>query len=265
MKFFFIRIIEKIPFIQLAVYNFISYFDFMFPHEKDYLCLKKILKYDDRSDFIDVGANIGLSIIGFRKMGFKNKIYAFEPNPNCHKKLLKVKKKYKNIEIIKVGLGEKNQKKNFYVPTFFGMKFHFLSTYNLVYLKNTLKDFYNFFGNFFLIEKKILSLKKFDHLRYSIKPSFIKIDVEGNDHLVVLGMMKLIKKYKPILLIEFNSENILELISILNKYYNFYFYNYKKNLLEKQNYLNILNLKKKYTRKSDLFFPRNIFFIKKAK
>jgi FkbM family methyltransferase len=45
---------------------------------------------------IDIGANLGISTMGFRQMGFKNKIYIFEPNPFIFNKyLIKLKKKIK--------------------------------------------------------------------------------------------------------------------------------------------------------------------------
>ena len=52
--------------------------------------------------------------MGFRKLGFKNKIFLFEPNKylfkNIKKKLIK---NYKNIYAFNFALGEKNEIKNF--------------------------------------------------------------------------------------------------------------------------------------------------------
>ena len=77
IKFQIIRLIEKNPRINLYIYNRIHNFKFLFPHEKDYLALKLIFKkFDKNKIFFDIGANIGLSVIGFREMGFKkNKIF----------------------------------------------------------------------------------------------------------------------------------------------------------------------------------------------
>ena len=44
-------------------------------------------------DILDIGGNIGLSTIGFRSLGFKkNKIFIFEPNFECLKKLRHVQR-----------------------------------------------------------------------------------------------------------------------------------------------------------------------------
>ena len=45
-----IKIIEKIPLLQVFVYNNLQYFKFLFPHDKDYYALKllfykEIVKY----------------------------------------------------------------------------------------------------------------------------------------------------------------------------------------------------------------------------
>ena len=50
------------------------------------------------------------------------------------------------------------------------------------------------------------------------KPHFIKIDVEGYDHYVVEGLIKTIKKYKPIFLIEYNKENFFKIKKYLKNY-----------------------------------------------
>ncbi len=93
IKYYIVRLIEKIPFIQIFIYNFISYFHFLFPHEKDYYGLKQLVDIKNKKDFIDVGGNIGLSSIGFRQLGFNNKIIIFEPDQDyCYNKLFKLKK-----------------------------------------------------------------------------------------------------------------------------------------------------------------------------
>ena len=84
-----IKIIEKIPLIEIFVYNNIQYFKFLFPHEKDYFALKILFPPNEKRAFIDVGGNIGLSTIGFRELGFKkNKIYIFEPDKDLIESLI---------------------------------------------------------------------------------------------------------------------------------------------------------------------------------
>ena len=93
IKYKLVRIIEKNPYLNLLVYNNIKYLKFLLPHEKDYLGMKKVCSNKEEKVIIDIGANLGISTMGFRQMGFKNKICIFEPNPEIfNKHLLPLKK-----------------------------------------------------------------------------------------------------------------------------------------------------------------------------
>src|SRR5210317_2430581 len=96
-----IKIIEKIPLIQVFVYNNLKYFKFLFPHDKDYYALNILFEKNENQSFLDIGGNIGLSTIGFRELGFlKNEIIMFEPDKFLLDKYIsKVKKNYSNIRV----------------------------------------------------------------------------------------------------------------------------------------------------------------------
>ena len=86
---------HKVPLtnLTLGLYNNISLFNFFLPHEKDYYGMLKICKNKKNLAIIDVGANLGISTLGFRKLGFKNPIYLFEPNFFLYENYLKKLKK----------------------------------------------------------------------------------------------------------------------------------------------------------------------------
>jgi hypothetical protein len=95
LKYKIARYIERYPELNLFIYNFIPHLPFLLPHEKDYLALKHLFKNKSSTNgiFLDVGANNGISTMGFRKLGFYNEIYLFEPNTWLYKKyLVKLKK-----------------------------------------------------------------------------------------------------------------------------------------------------------------------------
>jgi FkbM family methyltransferase len=262
IKYYVIRIIEKIPFIQIFIYNYISNFPFLFPHEKDYFGIKKLIDLNDTNDFIDVGGNIGLSVIGFRKLGYKNRIIIFEPDKNyCVKKLLKLKTKIAKLKLIQYGLSNKNEDKIFYQAYFLGIKMHFLSSFDKKYLNSILRQVYSLFNIFFTIKTTKLSLKKFDTLKLKNRPSFIKIDVEGYDHKVIEGMLKTIYKYKPVILVEQNKENFYKINKLLRKKYTPYKYIFEKDLFKKVTNKEIFYINSTFKRNLKLSLPRNIFFI----
>ena len=61
------------------------------------------------------------------------------------------------------------------------------------------------------------------------KICFIKIDVEGLDHLVLKRYEKFFKKNRPVFLVEFNQSNFSKIWNSLKKDYNCYSYNIDKN------------------------------------
>ena len=70
-----------------------------------------MLKNKINDAILDIGGNLGISSMGFRQLGFNNKIYIFEPNKFIFKKYIKSKllKNYSNIQAFNFALGEKNQ------------------------------------------------------------------------------------------------------------------------------------------------------------
>ncbi len=256
-----IRKLEKYPEFILFILNNISYFKFLLPHDKDYYGMKLIFKKKNLNSFLDIGANTGTSTLGFLKMGFCNKIYLFEPNFFLFERYLKkIKKNHANIDIYNLALGSKNSKLNFYMPFIDNVFIHYFSSFSKSYVKNScLKTFPN---KKISIKRKIINVKKFDDLGIVSKIDFIKIDTEGHDLEVIKGMKKTIKKFKPVLLIEFNKNIFQRTINILQDYSQ-YFYNLEKNSLIKIKNSNMYNLDR-FGHKNSLS-SRNIYFIHKSK
>ena len=178
------------------------------------------------------------------------------------KKIGFFKKKISNLKIIEFALSDKDEKKIFYQAYCFGAKMHFLSSFDRNYLKNHIHQAYRFFRFFFSIKKQILILKKFDKLNLKLKPIFIKIDVEGYDHKVIKGMIKTIKKFKPILLVELNKENFNEINNILKFAYSPYRFIFQKNnKFVKISKNEITNINLNFKRSLDFSSPRNVYFL----
>ena len=261
-----IKIIESFPLIQILIYNNLSYFKFLFPHDKDYYALKILFKKDEKRTFLDVGGNIGLSTIGFRQLGFnKNKIIIFEPDKFLlNNYISKVIKNYSKIKVFPFGLSNVSRKKKLYRAFYKSTFFHFNNSFDLKYLKEKLKHNYGNEAKNFRIKSSIFDLKKFDELNIKENICFIKIDVEGFDELVLYGMKKFFKKNTPVILVEYNKSNFSKVYNFLKNKYFCYFYNFDKNKLERLSSQNIIYLIKgkileqRYKKNSV-----NIFFIKK--
>ena len=140
LKFKIIRFIEANPKLNLLIYNNVSLFKFLLPHEKDFYGMLKVCKNKKNLAILDIGANLGISSMGFRKLGFVNKIYAFEPNYYLYKNYLKkINKNYQNIFIKNFALGNKNKSMIFYMPYYKLECIHYFCSFDKKYLLNSLK------------------------------------------------------------------------------------------------------------------------------
>ncbi len=266
IKYQLVKFIENIPLLQIFIYNNLEKFKFLFPHDKDYLALNLLFNKSETRDFMDIGGNIGLSTIGFRELGFKqNKIHIFEPdNFLINNYLSRIKKVYKNLIVHNFGLSSKNSKKKLFKAFYKNNYFHFNNSFDKSYIKNKIRENYPEIYKNFTFKSEILKLKKFDSLNLKLNPCFIKIDVEGLDHLVLKGMMKLINKTRPVILIEYNHSNFKNIYNFTKKKYDCYIYNIDTNKLVKLKLIDIKKLLKgqilerKYVKNSV-----NLFYINK--
>ena len=259
IKYKLIRWVERFPLICILIYNNASRLKLFLPHEKDYYGILKICKISQNKSFIDVGANIGISTLGFRKLGFTNPIYLFEPNYILYKNYLKnMRKKNKNIFISNLALNNKKEEKKLYIAYYKGQTLHFLSSFDKNYIINSIKITYSNVNKKISIIKKKVLCEKFDSIKIKYPPDFIKIDTEGHDYNILLGMRKTIKKYKPVFLIEYNLTIFNKICKYL-KYYKPYIYDFKTD-----KFLKISNKNKSQisrTSKQNLLTNRNVFFI----
>tara|TARA_A100001015_G_scaffold48939_1_gene54059 strand:- start:5999 stop:6775 length:777 start_codon:yes stop_codon:yes gene_type:complete len=252
---------ESNPTLNLLIYNNISLFKSFLPHEKDYYGIKLLLNNRSKDTILDVGGNLGISSMGFRSLGFINKIIIFEPNSYIYKNYIQKKllKNYKNILGFNFALGDKNQRKIFYYPYFKNRCIHYFCSFDKKYIENSIRI--SFKKKKIKIIEDTIQIKVFDSLNLKCRPKFIKIDVEGFDYEVIKGMMNTIKKNKPIILVEFNKNNFFKIKKLLNNYYSWVYF-YEQNKFQKFN-KNMIDKSVARTTKSNLMSVRNIFFIPK--
>ena len=258
------RYLERNPLVNIFLYNNIIYFPFLLPHEKDFHGIKLLLKSNKSNLFLDVGANNGISSLGFRRLGYENPIYMFEPNIFIYKKFLKKFKVRNNFKVFNFGLGEKNEIKNIFFPFYKKVCLHYFGSSEKKYIIDSIKLTSPNYLHKIKIEKTQMALRKYDTLNIKKKIDFIKIDVEGHDLHVLKGMKKSIKKFNPIILVEYNTENFKEIYKFLNSY-NAYIFKFDNKKFKKLKKIDFLKNNKSLARshKKNLLSSRNVFFIPK--
>ena len=264
IKYKIIRYIESNYQLNLFIYNNIHLLKFLLPHEKDYYGMLLVCRNNPQDVILDIGASLGISTLGFRRLGFKNKIYAFEPNYILYKKYLKKNlEKDKSTKIKNIALANFNGSKIMHMPFYNSECIHYFCSYDIKYLINSIKiTFPNLLNKLKIIKKKI-PCRRFDDLKMNIKPHFIKIDTEGFDEYVLKGMKKTIRKYKPIFLIEYNKEYFKNIKSILKDYLP-YIYDLRENKMTPLS-SKINNIKVSRTNKKNFLSIRNVYFIHKKR
>ena len=156
---------------------------------------------DQNSVCIDVGAFIGTNTI---KMSRKcQKVYSFEPYEQTFNLLNKniMLNGINNVEIFNKAVGNDNKKiTEMYYP-------EELVKYNNISNVGAMRMTYEFLNN--KKEKVDVDMIKLDDYFFNQKIDLIKIDCEGCELDVLKGAEYVIKKFKPILLIEnFENENV---------------------------------------------------------
>jgi FkbM family methyltransferase len=192
--------------------------------EKEPETLEWIDKFKVAKDsiFWDVGSNIGLYSIYASRIHKKIKVYSFEPsflNLNVLARNIYINNLKKNISIFQLPLASKSTSFQYMMETssseggalssfgsnkdFRGKKIKDVSSYSI--LGTTLDE---------MVKKKILDI-----------PDYIKIDVDGIEHLILSGFSKNLKNKKiKSILIEVNENFINQMLEI-------------KKILKKNNYV----------------------------
>ncbi len=158
-----------------------------------------------------------------------------------------------------LALGSKNNKFKIFTPVY---KNIYINNWSSFSKKECIK---NLKGRNFNIDYKKLNFfqtktnqKKLDY--FKLKPFFLKIDVEGYENKVLSGGLQTIKKYKPIIYVEnqtnkLNSKIVKYFKKKLRRYgYAPYMFNYNKKKFFKLN----------SPKMSIKFFSYNIFFLRKT-
>jgi FkbM family methyltransferase len=140
---------------------------------------------------IDIGANIGRTVITFNKLFPTATIHAFEPLPTCYKQLLERTRELTNCYTYNVGLGRENNE--------FKMN---ESSHNPSSSLLKMSDLHSQAFPFTADSKEVsVSIVSLDSLSLELGESIlIKLDVQGYEDAVIEGGLTLFAKAKIVIL-----------------------------------------------------------------
>jgi FkbM family methyltransferase len=215
-------------------------------YEEELLILDKVV--DKNLESVDVGVYRGVYTYQLSKIS--KHVHAFEPNPLLYSYLNKnLKKLAENITLYENALSNVNITTDLKIPKRFKTlnKKNYEEMYKLgaatIHEKNLLnnEDFITF----------KIKTKKLDDVLNNNNVGFIKIDVEGHEENVLNGAIKILKRDKPVLLVEIeerhSKKKVEETINFINSL------GYKSYYLSGSNLENTNKLKN-YKEKNNYFF-----------
>ncbi len=186
---------------------------FLGAYEKGLLfILKEMAQKKKDTVFIDIGASVGTHSIFMSK--FCKEVHAFESSLRSAQLLKQrlITNNIKNVSVHSLGLSDKNEKLDFIIPSIdcLGMESFQKNTINpsILYPQYELAV-----GDEYIAQLKIGG-----------GIDIVKIDVEGFEKYVLMGLQNTLKVYRPIIIMEFSeitfntfsSKN--EFVSLLNGY-----------------------------------------------
>lgn len=201
----------RIPYYQGPLFNMATAFSYL-GHDYDVkMCYQDLINLFGIKTFYDVGANYGQHTILMMSQGIN--CYSFEPNKNCHQHLIYAAKynNFSNYKLIKKAVGSK-------IESLF-LNFNSKETWNGKISTKQTTDV-----NETSYEVQVIKLDSF--ISENSIPDLIKIDTEGHEIQVLLGANNLIETYRPFIIFESLTAEILKffkmhsysVLSIINNY-----------------------------------------------
>ena len=173
------------------------------PEQEDFDFMSRLLNSGDV--ILDIGGNVGLvSLLLLHDNPDIGEIYSFEPLPVTFEKMkknLSLNGNPEKIHPVNIGMSNKSGSFDFYLP---GADEAASMQPNMddYYMRESIDGIYTGRKKMEKIVCQVSTIDDFIAQRKIKKVNFIKIDVEGNGHNVLLGGADVLAKYKPIVYVE---------------------------------------------------------------
>lgn len=183
------------------------------PHEPDFLALHQLIRQRGPV-VVDVGANVGQSILSLLTVLPTAEIVSFEPNPLVLPRLRKLASRFSQVSVLPFGLADRTEDAELYVPVYRGTFLTGLASFDRAAAGHWLTSdrMVGFHEPSLRFKTFTLPLRRLDD--WQLEPQLLKIDVQGLEPAVIRGALGIIERSRPVVMaehIEFGSEAHLTL------------------------------------------------------
>ena len=174
---------------------------FLLPHDKSYAALRHFIAVAPSGLFLDVGANDGISALSFRRFSRNYRILSLEPNKLLEAPLRRMKSSDAFFDYRMIGAGSEAGQVKLFMPAYNGISLHTFTSVSRPQVEQAIAEHFGprIAANT-TIEEIDGDIVRLDDLR--LDPSIVKIDAEGNDYNVLVGLEDTIARARPFLMIE---------------------------------------------------------------
>jgi FkbM family methyltransferase len=183
------------------------------PHDRDFLALR-LLGFGPEEVCVDGGANRGQSIQSMQLLLARPRIVAFEANPELAAVLVRRYAHDPSVRVEPTALGDQAGTFVLHLPVYRGFAFDGLASLDedeaAGWLPGRLLGFDEAKLEIRHVTCTAATLDSFE-----LAPGFVKLDVQGREHQVLLGGLQTIRRHRPVLLVESPPPASFELLGSL--------------------------------------------------
>jgi FkbM family methyltransferase len=171
------------------------------PHEYDFRALR-LLGLNSSCLMLDIGANVGQSVLSFYTVFPQARAVSFEPNPETFNKLQRLTARFPQLQVYPSGVSDEVGEAELFIPSYNGNALTGLASFDYESAKLWLGKtrVLRFDPRKLTVSSRKVPLVRLDDL--GLEPDFIKIDVQGFEHRVLVGGMETIRKCRPVIMAE---------------------------------------------------------------
>jgi FkbM family methyltransferase len=198
------RLAESHPFVWKLAWEAVHRLTFLLPHDQSYRAFRHFVALRPQGLFLDIGANDGISVLSFRKFSKTYRILGLEPNPALEPALRRIRSRDPLFDYKMVGAGAGPLQLAFFVPTYKGIVLHTFTSSSREQVQFSVgRSFGKSVGDAIVIHQFEARIVRLDDL--NVDPAIIKVDAEGFDYDVLIGLENTIDRSRPFIATEIAS------------------------------------------------------------